>query len=239
MKSIALFTALALAGCSAQSQPAAQAGESAPITAASAAHPAVIELYQSQGCSSCPPALAVLDELARRPDVLALNFAVTYWDQLGWKDGFAQPAFTARQWEFARAQGRGNVQTPQLIVNGRIAVLGSRKGEVEAAIAANPRASGPEIAAKDGVVMIGAGKSANATVWLVDYDPRRIAVPIRAGENGGRTLVHTDVVRRLTALGGWTGMPVRLKLPVAEVGLRRALLVQSGTGGPIVAAERL
>jgi hypothetical protein len=241
MKSIALFTALALAGCSAQSKPAAQNVEPVP---ASAAHPAVIELYQSQGCSSCPPALAVLDELARRPDVLALNFAVTYWDQLGWKDSFAQPAFTARQWEFARAQGRGNVQTPQLIINGRIAVLGSRKGEVEAAIAANPRASGPAIVATDGVVAIGAGKPTNATVWLVDYDPRRIAVPIRAGENGGRTLVHTDVVHRLTALGGWTGTPVQLKLPIVETGLRRAVLVQAvlvqnGTGGPIVAAERL
>ena len=120
---------------------------SAPIASgADAAHPAVIELFQSQGCSSCPPALAVLDQVANRRDVLALNFAVTYWDQLGWKDSFAQPAFTARQWEYARAQGRGNVATPQLIVNGRTAVLGSFKPDVERAIAADVRAVGPEIA---------------------------------------------------------------------------------------------
>lgn len=230
----ALLPLLAMAACSAASEPAPVA----PRTA-SAAQPAVIELYQSQGCSSCPPALAVLDALATRPDVLALNFAVTYWDQLGWKDQFARPEFTARQWDYARAQGRSNVQTPQLIINGRVAVLGSRKAEVEAAIAANPRAPGPAISAAGDGVTIGAGKGARATVWLVDYDPRRIPVPIRAGENGGRTLVHTDVVRRLTALDEWRGTQLRLPLPAAAGGLRRAILVQDGRGGPIVAAARL
>ncbi len=232
MKSVLVLAALLLGGCSAQSQPVAP-------KLASAAHPAVIELYQSQGCSSCPPALAVLDELAKRPDVLALNFAVTYWDQLGWKDQFAKPAFTARQWEFARAQGRGNVQTPQLIVNGRAAVLGSRKGEVEAAITANARGPEPAIAAADGKVAIGAGRAARATVWLVDYDPRRVAVPIRAGENGGRTLVHTDIVRNLVSLGSWDGKAVRFALPALPSGLSRAILVQDGRGGPIVAAQKL
>lgn len=232
MKSVALLIPFLLASCAAQSEPSLPKPQTS-------AHPAVIELYQSQGCSSCPPALAVLDELARRPDVLALNFAVTYWDQLGWKDQFAQPAFTARQWEYSRAQGRSNVQTPQLIVNGRAAVLGSRKGEVEAAIKAHARAPGPSLQTANGTVTIGAGKPANATVWLVDYDPRRIAVPVRAGENGGRTLVHTDIVRRLTAIGGWTGKPIRLTLPAATSGLKRAVLVQNGRGGPILAAERL
>jgi hypothetical protein len=131
--------------------------KAAPVTSgADAAHPAVIELYQSQGCSSCPPALAVLDEVANRPDVLALNFAVTYWDQLGWKDIYAQPAYTARQWAYSHAQGRGNVQTPQLIVNGRAAVLGSRKGEVEAAIAKNARSGGPALSAQGDAITVAA-----------------------------------------------------------------------------------
>ena len=151
----------------------------APATlTADAAHPAVIELYQSQGCSSCPPALAVLDRVADRPDVLALNFAVTYWDQLGWKDIYARPEYTARQWAYSRAQGRGNVQTPQLIVNGRAAVLGSRQPEVEAAIAKFARPTGPDIAVKGANITVAAGKAAKpATVWLVAYDPRNVAVP--------------------------------------------------------------
>lgn len=84
----------------------------------------VVELYQSQGCSSCPPAIANINAIADRPAVLALTFAVTCWDRLGWKDTFARPAFTARQWEYARAGGRGQVATPQTIVNGRAVTNG-------------------------------------------------------------------------------------------------------------------
>lgn len=208
---------------------------------ANADNPVVLELYQSQGCSSCPPALAVLNEVASRPDVLALNFAVTYWDQLGWKDSFAQTAFTARQWEYARAGGRGNVQTPQLIVDGRTAILGSRKGEVDAAIASHRTAAGaPEIAIADNAVTISGGRpSRNAKVWLVDYDPRNVAVPIRAGENGGRTLAHRNIVRRLTPLGAWTGTRATFSLPQMQTGLARAILVQSGVGGPILVARKI
>ena len=236
MKALSLLVAMLVGGCSASSA-------TAPITqesgVASAVHPAVIELYQSQGCSSCPPALAVLDKLAKRPDILALNFAVTYWDQLGWKDQFAQPAFTARQWDYAHAQRRGNVQTPQLIVNGRSAVLGSRENDVLAAIAANARGVEPAIGITGSQLTIGAGKPARATVWLVDYDPRRIAVPIRAGENGGRTLVHTDIVKRLEAVGSWSGKALSVSLPGKTAGLSRAVLIQNGKGGPILAARRL
>ena len=207
---------------------------------ADAAHPAVIELFQSQGCSSCPPALAVLDQVANRPDVLALNFAVTYWDQLGWKDSFAQPAFTARQWDYARAQGRGNVATPQLIVNGRTAVLGSFKPDVERAISDNARVAGPEIAVHGSKIDIAPGRTEKpATVWLVSYDPRRIDVPIRAGENGGRTLPHRNVVRQLSPLGAWTGKAASFTAPASSARLARAVLVQAGTGGAIVAAARI
>ncbi len=231
MKFAPLLLGMLLSGCS-----AAATSPSPPVAIA---QPTVIELYQSQGCSSCPPALAVLDELAKRPDVIALNFAVTYWDQLGWKDQFAKPEFTARQWDFARAGGRQNVQTPQLIVNGRAAVLGSRKAEVEAAIVAHKRALGPNLSVSGGVLIVGAGKPVEATVWIVDYDPRRIAVPIRTGENGGRTLVHTDIVRRLTPIGTWTGPSARYSLPILTSGLARAVLVQGSKGGPIIAAERI
>lgn len=206
----------------------------------SRANPAVIELYQSQGCSSCPPALAVLDRVASRPDVLALNFAVTYWDQLGWKDKFASPQFTERQWDYARAGGRPEVATPQLIVNGRAAVLGSRQPEVEQAIVRYARpANEPAITQANGQVDIGRGARTNAQVWVVDYDPRRIAVPINAGENNGRTLIHRNIVRRLAAIGAYTGDAVRLAPGPRISGLQRAVLVQAGKGGAIVAAARL
>ena len=219
---------------------AAAALSAQPSAQSVRAHPVVIELFQSQGCSSCPPALAVLDQEADRPDVLALNFAVTYWDQLGWKDIFAKPEFTARQWEYARVGGRGNVATPQLIVAGRQAVLGSRKGEVDAAIAANARADGPTIAVDGVKVAIGAAPTVKpATVWVVDYDPRRVAVPIRAGENGGRTLPHRNIVKQLVAVGTWTGAAATYDAPSRPAGLARAVLIQSGKGGAIVAGHKI
>ena len=199
---------------------------SAVLLASSATAPAapaldspavVVELFQSQGCSSCPPADMVLNELAGRPDVIALNFAVTYWDYLGWKDSFAQPAFTQRQWDYAKAGGRNNVATPQMIVNGRVALLGSRRGEVDLAI----------------------NRSRSLTLWLVRYDPRAIAVPIKAGENGGRTIVHKNVVRELTALGSWNGSGAHYIVPKGNAGLERALILQAGRGGPVIAARRI
>ncbi len=173
----------------------------------SAAGPVVVELYQSQGCSSCPPADAVLNALAARPDVIALNFAVTYWDQLGWKDSFAKPTFTARQWDYARTGGRSNVSTPQMIVGGRTAIVGSRPGEVDAVIArARGAQTGPAILVNARNIGIPAGKAAApATLWLVRYDPRTIQVAIRAGENNGRTVPHRNIVRELIALGTWDG----------------------------------
>jgi hypothetical protein len=218
---------------------AAGLAAAAPIAAADFAHPAVVELYQSQGCSSCPPADVVLNGIADRPDVLALSFAVTYWDDLGWKDTFASPAFTRRQWDYAHAGGRGNVATPQVIVNGRGVLTGNRRADVDAAIAQFDRgASGPSLTIADKSVSVGAGRGA-ATLWLVHYDPRTIAVPIRAGENGGRTIPHRNIVRQLVKLGTWNGQPVRFTLPASPAGLLSAVLLQSGTGGPIVASRRL
>ncbi len=214
----------------------------AAAIAADAAHPAVVELFQSQGCSSCPPANANLNAIAGRPDVLALSFAVTYWDQLGWKDGFAQPAFTARQWDYARAAGRGNVATPQMIVNGRGVLVGGSAAQLADTLRRYDRPpAAPAIARQGGQVTLAAGApAAPATVWLVRYDPRTIAVAIKAGENAGRTLPHRNIVRELTALGRWTGAATRFAIPrAADPAWRDAILVQAGTGGAILAAARI
>ena len=214
---------------------------SASVAVPAPAKPVVVELYQSQGCSSCPPADAVLNGLAGRSDVIALNFAVTYWDQLGWKDTFAKPAYTARQWDYARSGGRGNVSTPQMIVNGRTALVGSRPAEVEATIArARGELTGPALSIDGASVAIPAGRSINpATLWLVRYDPRTIQVAIRAGENGGRTIPHRNIVRDLIPLGTWNGTAKRFALPPAATGIGTALILQAGRGGPIIAALRV
>ncbi|MGY4396825.1 hypothetical protein ACVWZA_002010 [Sphingomonas sp. UYAg733] len=204
--------------------------------------PVVVELFQSQGCSSCPPADVVLNALAARRDVIALNFAVTYWDYLGWKDSFAKPAFTERQWDYARAGGRRNVSTPQMIVGGRTAIVGSRASDADATIARAraAAATGPAIQVAGDTVAIAAGKTAApATLWLVRYDPRTIAVPIGAGENGGRTIPHRNIVRQMAALGTWRGTAARFALPKREGALESVLLLQAGKGGPIVSARRL
>jgi len=205
-------------------------------------NPTVVELFQSQGCSSCPPANANLNAIADRPDILALSFAVTYWDRLGWKDIFAHPAYTARQWEYSQAGGRSNVSTPQMMVNGRGVLVGSNKGQVEAFIKNHDRgASGPAIAAVAGRVSIAKGPSARpANVWLVRYDPRVHNVPIRAGENGGRTLPHKNIVRTIHLLGKWNGDAASFALPAASAGpYKSAVLVQDGPGGAILSARRL
>ena len=213
-----------------------------PAVANDAAHPTVVELYQSQGCSSCPPAIANLNRLAGRRDVLALMFAVTYWDALGWKDTFARPEFTQRQRDFANAGGRSEVSTPQVIVNGRQIANGGDAPQLVAAIRAADRGTtGPAISARPGKAIIGRGEARRtATIWLVRFDPRPLRVPIRAGENGGRTLTHTDIVRSLTAVGTWRGSETVVTLPAGpDPELRSAILVQSGRGGPIVAAAKL
>ena len=210
-----------------------------PTHAADRDHPAVIELYQSQGCSSCPPADLAVNAVADRPDVLALSFAVTYWDQLGWKDIFGDPAFTRRQWDYAHAGGRQNVATPQVIVNGRGVIVGNNRSEIEAAIMRFDRGSGgPDLSSDGKSAVVGAGKG-RATLWLVRYDPRTIPVAVRAGENGGRTIPHRNIVRQLIPLGQWHGRPLRMALPPASPRLSAALLLQAGSGGPIIASRKL
>ncbi len=217
------------------------AAMSAPAFAADAQHPTVVELFQSQGCSSCPPANANAIALSDRPDLLVLSFGVTYWDQLGWKDTFASPRFTARQWDYAHGLHHSEVWTPQVVVNGRADVVGVQRAELEALIHRQDRgASGPEIAVQGDRVAIGAGSAHRpAEVLLVRYDPNIVQVSIRRGENGGRTLPHKNVVKDLIRLGAWWGGAESFRLPAAPAGLKSAVLIQDGAGGPIVAAARL
>lgn len=220
-------------------------GTARPAEAGPASQPSdltVVELFTSQGCNSCPPANANLVALSTRSDVLTLSFNVTYWDDLGWPDTFARPAFTQRQRDYQRGLGTDNVWTPQVIVDGRRHVVGRRLDEIQALIDAHHAAPTPRIAFRNGNVGVaGGGRMARpADVWLVRYEPRPIEVPVARGENGGRTLPHASVVRDLVRLGGWSGGAAQgFVLPAASrAGLLTAVLVQAPDGGPILAAAR-
>jgi hypothetical protein len=199
----------------------------------------VVELFQSQGCSDCPPANANLMALSDRPDLLTLSFGVTYWDQLGWKDTFASPQYTERQWDYAHAFHRTEVFTPEVVVNGRADVVGRDRSELEALIRRQVNRSGPEIRIDNDSVTVNAGAPGDSQVWLVRFDPKIEQVAIARGENGGLTLPHRNVVKELVKLGDWTGKPVSYPIPRAsQPGLREAILVQAGPGGAILAAAR-
>ena len=209
----------------------AQAAPQPPLT--------VVELFQSQGCSSCPPANANLMALSGRPDLLTLSFGVTYWDQLGWKDTFASPQYTARQWDYARGLHHAQVYTPQVVVNGKADITGRDKGELESLIRREANASAPPVEIAGGQVHLGSGRLGRYDIWLVRFNPRIENVPIARGENGGLTLPHRNVVKQLVKLGVWNGVPAQFRLPAAaQQGLRDAILVQAGPGGAIVAAVR-
>ena len=224
-----IFASLAVltAASAAQAQPAAQ--------------PVVLELFTSQGCSSCPPANAALARVADRPDVVALTFAVTYWDHLGWKDTFARPEFTERQAIYAQALAQGASYTPEIVAGGRTGGVGNSDARLAALIAKGRASSATTVVATDQKISVAAGvaPSRGADVWLVRYDPRVVQVPIRAGENGGKTLPQRNIVRSLKNLGSWTGQPVTFAVPRADPTLRDVVLVQSRDGGPILAVGRL
>jgi hypothetical protein len=214
----------------------------AAVHAADADHPVVVELFQSQGCSSCPPANTNVNALSERPDVLALSFAVTYWDALGWKDTFAKAQFTSRQWEYAHALRHESVFTPQVVVNGRVDGVGTERSEIEALTHRADRGSaGPLVSISSESVEIAESQAPPQAVdvWLVRYDPRTLEVPIRRGENAGKTLPHKNIVRELVRLGSWSGHAERFSLrKSAEPDLKTAILVQTIGAGPILAAAR-
>ena len=188
--------------------------------------PVVVELFTSQGCSSCPPADALLGELARRGDILALGYHIDYWDNLGWKDPFSSPAATERQRNYARRFDRGQVYTPQMVVEGRADMVGSDRSAVLAAIAAAPQAIAPvHFAADRRAVSIGAGKGHGA-VLLVRYQRHR-TTQIGAGENAHRTAEDANGVEILSVLGEWDGAARDFKIDPPQSGEGVAVLVQA------------
>jgi len=220
-----------------------------PATAANVN--AVIELFTSQGCSSCPPADKLLGEYADRKDVLALSFNVDYWDYLGWKDTLASPGNTERQRDYARARGDGQVYTPQVVVDGRTHVVGSSRSAIEAAIHKVGTLRVPiALSATGDSITATIGKAAadapHATLWLVMYD-RSVTVPIGRGENTGRTVTYNDVVRKLRPVEMWKGEAMSVDLPRSEMvqvnADRCAVFLQaetaSGLPGPILGAATL
>ncbi len=210
--------------------------------------PVVVELFTSQGCSSCPPADALLNELAARPDVVALSLHVDYWDYIGWKDPYASPQYTARQKNYADSLNLRYVYTPQIVVDGRTNVVGSRRAEVIEAIEAAAKRDRPMgitfATGNGGTVIIPEGHAPDegATVWLAVYD-REHTTQIKRGENAGRSLVNANVVRSFERLGTWTG--ARLEIPLDLAGARArgrdgcAVIVQQGRAGPVLAAAAM
>jgi hypothetical protein len=206
-----------------------------PVQAA----PTVVELFQSQGCSSCPPAIANVNSLADRPDLLALSFSVTYWDRLGWKDTFARPEFTSRQYAYGRIFGDGPY-TPEVVINGRTDLVGANRNQLLAAIGKAVPLQGPAITVSGRQVTVAAATAATADVWLVRYDPRVLNVDIGAGENSGLLLPHRNIVRALVRLGAWSGSAQSYAIPTGgDPVWRTAILVQARNSGPILSAAKL
>jgi len=209
--------------------------------ALAAERPVVVELFTSQGCSSCPPANAFLNELSKQPsDVLALAFHVTYWDYLGWKDPFSLTVATDRQAQYGRRFGDGSY-TPEIVVDGGTGLVGSYRDEVYSAIAKararNLTAAEVSLVARDGKasIDIGAGKGA-ARVMLVGFDREHVTA-IGRGENRGRTMAEANIVRSFRPIGQWNGAPVHLEEQLPD-GEQVAVILETADGR-IVGASRV
>lgn len=207
---------------------------------------AVVELFTSQGCASCPPADAMLTSLAEQDDVIALAYHVDYWDYVGWKDTFGKADFSDRQRAYAESWGSSRIYTPQMVVNGAKGVVGSRRNEVHDALDGASLPLAVDIV-KDGDMLKIAippnGTSDHAVVWMVTYLDRA-DVSIDTGDNAGKSMVYTQVVTDRQALGIWEGdTGANLKLPIpevlAETSTGIAVIVQQehgGLPGPILGA---
>ena len=197
----------------------------------------VVELFTSQSCSSCPPADALLTELDRtRPDLLVLTYHVTYWDRLGWRDPYSLPAATERQRTYAAHWPQDGLYTPQMVVQGTQQAVGSDRPAVLAAIAAaRPAGVALTLTLDAAGLQIGAGVGAGrGTIVLVGFD-RSHTTRVGAGENGGRTLTETNVVRSVTPVGPWVGSPVHLAA-ARPAGERTAVLLQAADGTILASA---
>ncbi len=210
----------------------------------------VIELFTSQGCSSCPPADALMKTYAAKPDLLVLSLPVDYWDYLGWKDTLGNPKNSERQRNYAKSRGDGQVYTPQAVINGVAHVNGASRKDIDQAITDSEK----QIEAnrvplrswtERGNILIEAGPAAEtstmkeATIWLAVIQ-KSAEVTIPKGENHGKTLTYTNVVREMTPVGTWTGQPMRIQLSRAALMRPQlesvAILIQQGKAGPIIGA---
>jgi hypothetical protein len=212
-----------------------------PVAGLAAERPVVVELFTSQGCNSCPPANAYLNELSKqRRDVLALAFHVTYWDRLGWKDPFSPEACTQRQAVYGRRFGDGSY-TPEMVVDGAASMVGSHRGDVGSAIenarrnsltaaTVNVTKSGEQVS-----IEVGAG-SGSGRILLIGFDHEHTTA-IPRGENSGRTLTEANVVRSIRSVGQWSGTPLRISERLPE-GQDLAVLLEA-PDGRIIGASRL
>ncbi len=216
------------------------------ITAARAGdQPVLIELYTSQGCSSCPAADAILANLADRDDVIALSLHVDYWDYIGWPDSFAKPAFTQRQKAYARAAGAHTIYTPQMVVGGSEQLVGAQPGELVETLARQFQQSSPvelNLSRQGGDLVVHAEATAPlgeaAVVQLVRYLPEQ-TVDIAHGENAGRSIDYRNIVTDWQVLGGWDGVtPLDLKVPI-QGDAPVVVVVQEPGPGRVLATQRL
>ena len=206
-----------------------------------AERPVVVELFTSQGCSSCPPADAIVAELARdRPELLPLTFHVTYWNSLGWRDPFSFEAATQRQRQYVALAVSPDVYTPAMVVEGRQDVVGSDRQGVEAALAraeAEVQTTAPVAITRAGpglAITVGAG-AGHGNVLLLGFD-RQHKTPVGRGENGGRTLLEANIVRSMAVQGDWTGHALHLQAAM-PAGEEVAVVVQADDGRVLGAAR--
>ncbi|MGJ8622206.1 MAG: DUF1223 domain-containing protein [Yoonia sp.] len=205
--------------------------------------PVVVELFTSQGCSSCPPADAMLHDLAKRDDVIALSLHVDYWDYIGWKDIFGRPENTARQHAYARAAKATMVYTPQMVIGGVQHVVGSRPMQVVDAIrqqAARPNVVEVRLARAGDRLQIRATARENGdyVVQLVRFTPQE-TVDIRRGENAGHSYSYVNIVKAWQTVGTWTGGDPYVVEVEASGPNGIAVIVQQANSGPIVGAAQL
>lgn len=217
-----------------------------PATSAVADAPVVIELYTSQGCSSCPPADKLLGEVAQRDDVIALSLHVDYWDYLGWKDEFADPAHTTRQRGYAKAMGETMMFTPQMIIGGTDSIVGNRAMELVKYLEmhkAKPAMVKLRLTrAEGGKLRITAQRVSEVPgqmlVQLVRYTPEQ-SVKIKSGENAGHSVTYHNVVNTLEAIAKWNGGADLDILADAPGDAPAAVIIQDGVSGPVLAAARI
>jgi hypothetical protein len=214
---------------------------------------AVVELFTSQGCSSCPPADKVIGELAKDPSIIALSMPIDYWDYLGWKDTLADARFSARQQAYSRVRGDRGVYTPQVIVNGSVHLVGSDRAGIEEAIGDTRKADGVmsvpvsmALAGKQITVSVAASnKSAAAMhgeVWICSI-AKEVSIAIGRGENRGREVTYHNVVRNVLKVGDWNGNAGSWTVPMENISHEgidaAAVFVQDGSRdrpGPMLGA---